>query len=64
LFLNAHPGIIKGFPAGSDSKESACNTGDLGSVPGSGRFPWKWQLTPVILAGEFHGQRSLMGYNP
>ena len=28
-----------GFPAGSDSKESACNAGDLGSIPGSGRSP-------------------------
>ena len=28
-----------GFPCGSDSKESACNAGDPGSVPGSGRFP-------------------------
>ena len=25
----------------SDGKESACNVGDLGSVPGSGRFPGK-----------------------
>ena len=25
------------FPGGSDSKESACNAGDLGSIPGSGR---------------------------
>ena len=25
-----------GFPSGSDSKESACNTGDLGSIPGEG----------------------------
>ena len=23
-----------GFPGGSDSKESACNVGDLGSIPG------------------------------
>ena len=29
--------IDKGFPAGSDSKESACNAGDLGSIPGLGR---------------------------
>ena len=29
--------IDKGFPAGSDSKESACNVGDLGSIPGSGK---------------------------
>ena len=26
-----------GFPGGSDSKESACNVGDLGSIPGSRR---------------------------
>ena len=31
--------LIKGFPGGSDDKESACNAGDLGSVPGSGRSP-------------------------
>ena len=28
-----------GFPGGSDSKELACNAGDLGSIPGSGRSP-------------------------
>ena len=28
-----------GFPGGSDSKESARNAGDLGSIPGSGRPP-------------------------
>ena len=28
-----------GYPDGSDSKESACNAEDLGSVPGSGRSP-------------------------
>ena len=29
-------------------------------------IPWrrKWQLTPVFLPGESHGQRSLMGYSP
>ena len=27
-----------GFPGGSDSKETACNTGDLGSIPGLGRY--------------------------
>ena len=27
----------KGFPGGSGSKESACNAGDLGLIPGSGR---------------------------
>ena len=28
-----------GFPFGSDGKESFCNTGDWGSIPGSGRSP-------------------------
>ena len=29
----------EGFPGGSDGKESTCNAGDLGSIPGVGRFP-------------------------
>ena len=29
----------QGFPGGSDGKESACNAGDPGNVPGSGRSP-------------------------
>ena len=28
----------RGFPGGSNGKESACNAGDPGSIPGSGRF--------------------------
>ena len=31
--------VYEGFPGGSDSKESACNAGDLGLIPGSGRSP-------------------------
>ena len=31
--------IIMGFPCGSDGKESSCNAGDLGLIPGLGRFP-------------------------
>ena len=55
-----------GFPGGSDGKESACNAGDLGSIPGSGNIPWRraWQPTPIFLSGEFHGQRRLVGYSP
>ena len=30
--------LHKGFPGGSDGKESACNAGDPGLIPGSGRF--------------------------
>ena len=55
-----------GFPGGSDGKESTCNAGDPGSIPGSGRSPGEGNgyPTPVFLPGEFHGQRSLMGYRP
>ena len=44
----------RGLPGGSDSKESVCNEGDEGSIPGSGRSPeeWKWQPTPVFLPEE------------
>ena len=32
--------------------------------PSLGKIPWsrKWQLTPVFLLGEVHGQRILVGY--
>ena len=32
-------GSSAGFPGGSDNKESACNVGDLGSIPGLGGSP-------------------------
>ena len=31
--------ILWHFPGGSDSKESVSNVGDLGLIPGSGRYP-------------------------
>ena len=34
-----NPACVWGFPAGSDGKESACNVGDPGSIPGSERSP-------------------------
>ena len=46
------------FACGLDGKESACSTGDLGSIPGS-EVP-----TPVFWPGESHGQKSLVGYSP
>ena len=39
--------IIKGFPGGSDSKVSVCNSGDPGSIPGSGRCPGERNGTPL-----------------
>ena len=52
------------FPGGSESKESACNAGDLGLIPAGDPWRRKWQYTPLFLSGKFHGQKSLVGYNP
>ena len=43
--------------------DAARDTGDVGSIPDSGRSPWrrKWQFTPVLVPGESCGQRSLAG---
>ena len=58
--------IVWDFPGGSDCKVSAYNVGDPGSIPGLGKIPWrrKWQPTLVLLPGESHGWRSLVGYSP
>ena len=55
-----------GFPGGSDGKESACNVGDLGLIPESGRSPGEGNGYPtlVFLPGEFHEQRSFAGPSP
>ena len=52
--------IFVGFCGGSDGKESTCNVGDLGLIPGLGRSPGegKGLLTPVSWPGEFHGLYS------
>ena len=46
-------------------KASACNVGDPGSIPGSGRFLWRreWQSTPIFLLRKSHRQRSLESYS-
>ena len=57
-------------------KNPPANAGDAGSIPGSGRYPgvgygyplqfWirQWQPIPILLPGEFHGGRSLVGCSP
>ena len=42
---------VTGFPCGSAGKESACNEGDLGSIPGLGRSPGKGKGYPFKYAG-------------
>ena len=58
--------IICGFSWWLSGKESACNAGDPGLIPGSGRSlgERKWLPTPLFLPGEPQGQRSLAGYSP
>ena len=55
-----------GFPGGSEVKVSAWNAGDLGLIPGSGRSPGEGNGNPLqlLLPGESHGGRSLVGYSP
>ena len=40
-------GSIWGFPGGSDSKEPACNAGDMGSIPGLGISPGEGNANPL-----------------
>ena len=38
---------LSGFPGGSDGKESACNAGDLGWIPGLGKSPGEGNDYPL-----------------
>ena len=54
------------FPGGSDGKESACNAGDPGSIPGSGRYTGGGHGNPFQCSclENSHGQRNLESYSP
>ena len=63
--------VSLGFPGGSDNKESACNVGDLLSVPGLGRSPREGNSYPLQYSDlensmdmEMENSYSLAGYNP
>ena len=55
-----------GFPSSPAGKESACNVGNLGSIPGMGRSPGEGNSYPLQYSGleDPHGQRNLEGYRP
>ena len=60
----------EGFEGGVSGKEPPANAGDvgdMGSIPGMGRFPGGGHGNPlsrqVFLLGESHGQRSLASYS-
>ena len=46
FFFNIYIPVF-GFPGGRDGIASACNVGDLGSIPGSGRFPGEGNGNPL-----------------
>ena len=58
--------VLLGFPGGWDGKESACNTGDLGSIPGLGRSPGGGHGNPLQYSclENSRGQRCLTDYSP
>ena len=64
--LNWPTPVFLGFPGGSDSKESSCNVGDLGSIPGLGRSPGEGTGNPLQYSclENPHGQRNLAVYSP
>ena len=54
------------LPRCLSGKNPLANAGDRGLIPGVEKIPWrrKWQLTPVFLPGESHGERTPTGYSP
>ena len=58
--------VFLGFRGGSDGKESACNAGDLGSIPELGRSPGErhGNLLQYSCLANPHGQRRLVGCSP
>ena len=63
LHFNFPNSMDMGFPDSSVGKDSTCNAGDLGSIPGFGKIPWRRERlpTPVFWPGEFHGLYSPWG---
>ena len=60
------PMQVTGFPVGSAGKESTCNAGDLGSIPGLGRSLGGRHGHPLQYSclEDHREQRSLAGYSP
>ena len=56
---------LSGFPRSHSGGESACQCRRRGFSPWVWKIPWKrkWQPTPVLVSGKFHGQQSLVGYS-
>jgi len=57
---------LTGIPGWLSGKNPPANAGHVGSIPASGKIPWrrKWQPTSVSLPEKSDGQRSLEGHSP
>ena len=63
--LNKLPSVLlAGFPGGSDGEESACNAGDPGSIPGSGRSPGEGNGNSITLACRIPWTQGTGGLQP
>ena len=60
LYINAYIWTLGGFPCSSAGKESACNAGDLGLVPGWGRSPGEGK--GYLL--QYSGLQNSVDYSP
>ena len=60
-FLRDRILVFKGFPGGAEVKASACNVGDMGSIPGSGRSPGEGNGNSSILAWRIPWTEELGG---
>ena len=58
------PNLLWASLCGSAGKESVCNAGGLGSIPESGKIPWRRERLPkpLFCLREFHGLYSQGGH--
>ena len=65
---NLMPNYVKDrdFLSSAGGKDATCHCRRLGFDRWVGKIPWRreWQTSLLFLPGQFHGQRSLVGYNP
>ena len=66
MLHTSFPLTVMGFSGGSVVRNLPANAGDMGSIPGSGRYLGEGNSNPlpVFLPGKSHGQRSPEGYSP
>ena len=66
IYIYSNKYLGSAYLGGSDGRESACNAGDLGSIPGLGRSPGGGHGNPLQYSRleNPRGQRSLVGYSP